>query len=108
GLVRPMTIRENVSMAILDSLSNGLAIRFGEEAPRAAKAIGRLGVGARGPEQVVRQLSGGNQQKVVLAKWLETRPRVLIMDEPTRGIVGGAQAEIPGRMGTLAQQAVAL
>jgi rhamnose transport system ATP-binding protein len=108
GLVRPMTIRENVSMAVLDSLSNGLAIRFGEEARRATEAIRRLGVRARGPEQAVRQLSGGNQQKVVLAKWLETKPRVLIMDEPTRGIDVGAKAEIHALMGTLAQQGVAI
>jgi rhamnose transport system ATP-binding protein len=108
GLVRPMTIRENVSMAVLDSLSSGFAIRFGEEARRAAEAIRRLGVRARGPEQIVRQLSGGNQQKVVLAKWLETKPRVLIMDEPTRGIDVGAKAEIHALMGTLARDGVAI
>jgi len=108
GLVKPMTIRENVSMAILDKVSNGLTIRFAEEARRAVEAIRRLGVRARGPEQIVRQLSGGNQQKVVLAKWLETQPRVLIMDEPTRGIDVGAKAEIHALMGTLAAQGVAI
>jgi rhamnose transport system ATP-binding protein len=108
GLVKPMTVGENVSMAVLDRVSSGFLIRFSEEARRAREAIRRLGVRARGPDQPVRQLSGGNQQKVVLAKWLETRPRVLIMDEPTRGIDVGAKAEIHALMGVLAQQGVAI
>ena len=58
--------------------------------------------------QVVGQLSGGNQQKVVLGKWLETAPRILIMDEPTRGIDVGAKAEIHALMGRLAQQGMAI
>jgi ABC-type sugar transport system ATPase subunit len=63
---------------------------------------------ARGPEQEVRFLSGGNQQKVVLAKWLETRPRVLIFDEPTRGIDVGAKAGIHDLMRGLARDGVAI
>jgi ABC-type sugar transport system ATPase subunit len=108
GLIKPMTIGENVSMAVLDKISSGFLIRFAEEIRRARDAIKRLGVRARGPYQPVKQLSGGNQQKVVLAKWLETRPRVLIMDEPTRGIDVGAKAEIHALMGALAQQGVAI
>ncbi|RFB79036.1 sugar ABC transporter ATP-binding protein [Methylovirgula sp. 4M-Z18] len=108
GLVRPMTIRENVSMAVLDQMSNGFAIRFGDEFRRSVEAIKRLGIRARGPEQIVGQLSGGNQQKVVLAKWLEANPRILILDEPTRGIDVGAKAEIYALMGRLAQQGVAI
>ncbi|MFC2249808.1 sugar ABC transporter ATP-binding protein [Labrys portucalensis] len=108
GLVRPMTIRENVSMAVLDKMSNGFAIRFGDEIRRSVEAIKRLGIRTRGPEQVVGQLSGGNQQKVVLAKWLEANPRILIMDEPTRGIDVGAKAEIYALMGRLVQQGVAI
>ena len=108
GLVRPMTIRENVSMAVLDKMSNGFAIRFGDEIRRSVEAIKRLGIRTRGPEQIVGQLSGGNQQKVVLAKWLEANPRILIMDEPTRGIDVGAKAEIYTLMGRLVQQGVAI
>jgi rhamnose transport system ATP-binding protein len=108
GLVKPMTIGENVSMAVLDKVSSGFLIRFAEEIHRARDAIKRLGVRARGPDQPVKQLSGGNQQKVVLAKWLETNPRVLIMDEPTRGIDVGAKAEIHALMGALARQGVAI
>jgi rhamnose transport system ATP-binding protein len=108
GLVRAMTIAENVSMAVLDKMSNGYAIRFGDEFRRSVEAIKRLGIRARGPEQIVKELSGGNQQKVVLAKWLEAKPRILIMDEPTRGIDVGAKAEIYALMGRLVQQGVAI
>ena len=74
----------------------------------ARDAIARFGIRARGPEQIVRQLSGGNQQKVVLAKWLVTEPRILIMDEPTRGIDVGAKAEIHLLMRKLAGKGMAI
>jgi rhamnose transport system ATP-binding protein len=108
GLVRPMSIAENVTMAVLDRIASGIVIRFAQERRRAVAAIERLGVRARGPAQPVRQLSGGNQQKVVLAKWLETAPRILIMDEPTRGIDVGSKAEIHALMVGLARQGVAI
>ena len=108
GLVRPMTIGQNISMAALHKISSGIFIRSQQEVARAAEAIARLGIRARGPEQVVGQLSGGNQQKVVLGKWLETEPRILIMDEPTRGIDVGAKAEIHALMGRLAKQGMAI
>ena len=68
GLVRPMTIAQNVSMAAMQHVTNGIFMRFAAEFQRAAEAIQRLGIRARGPEQVVGQLSGGNQQKVVLGQ----------------------------------------
>jgi ABC-type sugar transport system ATPase subunit len=108
GLVRPMTIGENTSMAALKRIARGIFIRFADEALNAAAAIRQLGIRARGPEQVVGQLSGGNQQKVVLGKWLETRPKILIMDEPTRGIDVGAKSEIHALMGRLAQEGMAI
>ena len=74
----------------------------------ATNAIERFGIRARGPEQIVRQLSGGNQQKVVLGKWLATKPRILIMDEPTRGIDVGAKAEIHLLMRKLAGEGMAI
>jgi ABC-type sugar transport system ATPase subunit len=103
-----MSIAENVTMAVLDRIASGIVIRFAQERRRAVAAIERLGVRARGPAQPVRQLSGGNQQKVVLAKWLETAPRILIMDEPTRGIDVGSKAEIHALMVGLARQGVAI
>jgi len=108
GLVRPMSIAQNVSMAALNRVTNGLFMRFAEEIRLAVEAIARLGIRARGPEQVVGQLSGGNQQKVVLGKWLATNPRILIMDEPTRGIDVGAKSEIHALMGKLAQEGMAI
>jgi ABC-type sugar transport system ATPase subunit len=108
GLVRPMTIAQNTSMASLSRIARGIFIDFRAEIARAADSIRQLGIRARGPEQVVGQLSGGNQQKVVIGKWLETEPRILIMDEPTRGIDVGAKSEIHALMGRLAQQGMAI
>ena len=108
GLVRPMTIGQNISMAALRRIAGGVFIDFRREERRAVSSIKQLGIRARGPDQVVGQLSGGNQQKVVLGKWLETAPRILIMDEPTRGIDVGAKAEIHALMGRLAQEGMAI
>jgi rhamnose transport system ATP-binding protein len=108
GLVRPMTIAQNVSMAALRRIARGIFLDFRAETAQGAASIRQLGVRARGPAQVVAQLSGGNQQKVVLGKWLETAPRILIMDEPTRGIDVGAKAEIHALMGRLAGEGLAI
>jgi ABC-type sugar transport system ATPase subunit len=108
GLVKPQTIRENVSLAIIDRLAKFLLIDRRREGQLARESIARFGIRARGAEQAVRQLSGGNQQKVVLAKWIATKPRVLIMDEPTRGIDVGAKAEIHALMSKLAGEGLAV
>jgi ABC-type sugar transport system ATPase subunit len=108
GLIRPQTVRENVSLAVIDRIANAMVVDRGKEASLAKDAIARFGIRTRGPEQRVRQLSGGNQQKVVLAKWIATEPRVLIMDEPTRGIDVGAKAEIHALMSRLAGQGLAV
>ena len=108
GLIRPQTIRENVSLSILDRISRFTFVDRKEELRRAVEAISRFGIRARGPQMLVRQLSGGNQQKVVLAKWLGAGPRILIMDEPTRGIDVGAKSEVHALMSRLAQQGLAI
>ncbi|HEY2112889.1 MAG TPA: sugar ABC transporter ATP-binding protein [Dongiaceae bacterium] len=108
GLIRPQTVRENISLTILDRISRALLVDRGKENALARGAIARFGIRASGPEQKVRQLSGGNQQKVVLAKWVATEPNVLIMDEPTRGIDVGAKAEIHALMSRLAGQGLAI
>jgi ABC-type sugar transport system ATPase subunit len=108
GLIRPQTVRENLSLAILDRLARLLMVDRPRETALAKEAIARFSIRTRGPEQRVRQLSGGNQQKVVLAKWVATEPRVLIMDEPTRGIDVGAKAEIHALMSRLASQGLAI
>jgi rhamnose transport system ATP-binding protein len=103
GLIREMTIRDNSSMAILQEISDKLGfINFGQERDVAWDAIQQLSIRATGIEQIVNKLSGGNQQKVVVSKWLSSKPRLLIMDEPTRGIDVGAKAEIHHLMSSLA------
>jgi len=96
-------------MASIDKLTRGIFINFGLEGTRAAEVVKRLGVRARGGvTQLAGQLSGGNQQKVVIAKWLETEPAILILDEPTRGVDVGAKAEIHTMMGELARKGLAI
>jgi ABC-type sugar transport system ATPase subunit len=108
GLVLALPVRENTTLADLGSVSRrGLIDRARERAAFAAERD-RLGIRASGPEQVTAELSGGNQQKVVLAKWLRTRPKVLLLDEPTRGIDVGAKAEIYALMRELAADGMAV
>lgn len=108
GLIRPQTIEENIALANLKRLMRGIFVDAGRVTAEAKNAIARFGIRARGPDQPVRQLSGGNQQKVVLGKWLATNPRILIMDEPTRGIDVGAKAEIHLLMRKLAGEGMAI
>lgn len=108
GLVRPQTIAENISLTVLKKLARSFIVDRRKEDALARDFIKRLGIRARGPGQVARQLSGGNQQKVVLAKWLAAEPSILIMDEPTRGIDVGAKSEIHALMSKLAQNGLAI
>jgi len=109
GLVLGMSVRENITLAHLAQFVNRehlISIRREEETARAM--IGELRVRTPGPEQLVRNLSGGNQQKVVLAKWLLGKARVFLFDEPTRGIDVGAKAEIYALMKTLLENGAAI
>ncbi|MBI2720298.1 MAG: sugar ABC transporter ATP-binding protein [Rhizobiales bacterium] len=108
GLIRTQTISENVALANLKRLSTGFMVDAAKVRKEAENAIRRFGIRARGPDQTVRELSGGNQQKVVLGKWLATNPRILIMDEPTRGIDVGSKAEIHILMRKLAGEGMAI
>jgi ribose transport system ATP-binding protein len=108
GLIVESVIRENVSLPALDRYStNGLVIRASERAA-AETACAQMNVKAASIETLVKNLSGGNQQKVVLAKWLQLGPKVMIFDEPTRGIDVGAKAEIYQLMRELAASGVAV
>ncbi len=104
GLIKEMTVRENLSMAVLRAYSSGSFIKRGEEKTLAARAIEQFGIRAYGPEQIVDNLSGGNQQKVVVGKWLASNPKLLIIDEPTRGVDVGAKSEIHRLMSRLAAE----
>lgn len=94
GLVLSMDIKKNMSLASLGRISNNAVIDENEEIRYAEKYSRELKVKTPSIEQIVGNLSGGNQQKVVLGKWLMTGPKVLILDEPTRGIDVGAKFEI--------------
>ncbi len=104
GLVLPLPIKTNVSLATLPEVSRGGIVRHAERARLARRFVKDLRVRAPSIESRVRNLSGGNQQKVVLAKWLASHPKVLIFDEPTRGIDVGAKVEVYGLMNALAQR----
>lgn len=104
GLIKEMTVRENLSMAVLRAYSRGSFIKRSDEEKLAAQAIEQFGIRAYGPEQIVNNLSGGNQQKVVVGKWLAANPKLLIIDEPTRGVDVGAKSEIHRLMSSLAAE----
>jgi rhamnose transport system ATP-binding protein len=94
GLVLDFTIAQNVTLPILPRLFPRLLVRAATERAVAADQTRQFQVRMTGVDQLVGALSGGNQQKVVLAKWLASKPRVLILDEPTRGIDIGAKVEV--------------
>jgi len=108
GLVLGMNVRENVTLANLELLSAYGFVRQNAERDSVSRAVDGLRIRTPSMEQRVRNLSGGNQQKVVLAKWLLTESKVLIFDEPTRGIDVGAKVEIYQLMNELAARGVAI
>jgi len=108
GLVLIRSVLENASLAILRRLSRFHFIRSGLERTVVSGFVERLRVRTPSLEQEVGKLSGGNQQKVVLARWLAVKPKVLILDEPTRGIDVGAKAEIYRLIDELANEGLGI
>jgi ABC-type sugar transport system ATPase subunit len=108
GLIPPMSIRENLSLASLRSVSTLGFLSRPKEERQAAALIQQLNIVARSSEQLLATLSGGNQQKCVLGKWLSTSPRLLMLDEPTRGIDVGAKAQIHKLIDQIADTGVAI
>lgn len=104
GLVFSMSVVENLTLASLPRLGRWGAIAPALERAAVREATARLRLVCAGPDQPVSELSGGNQQKVVLGRWLATRPRVLILDEPTKGVDVGAKAEIQALVRRLADE----
>ncbi|THF87417.1 sugar ABC transporter ATP-binding protein [Deinococcus sp. KSM4-11] len=103
GIIPDLSVRENLTLALLPRLARAGVVDTARQQQIVDEFIARLGIKTSDPEQPIRELSGGNQQKVLLARWLATRPRLLILDEPTRGIDVGAKAEIQRMIGELAQ-----
>ncbi|MBL8131412.1 MAG: sugar ABC transporter ATP-binding protein [Anaerolineae bacterium] len=94
GLIMGMAVRENVTLAVLRTLTRGPLIDRRRERALVGQYIQRIQIKVADPENLVSSLSGGNQQKIVLSKWMATAPRILLFDEPTRGIDVGAKVEI--------------
>jgi ABC-type sugar transport system ATPase subunit len=108
GLIPPMNIIANISLPMLGDYARRGWLRPRRERDATFAAARQMEVRANNIWQRARELSGGNQQKVVLAKWLSTEPRILILDEPTRGIDVGTKAAIHALMSELAGQGIAI
>jgi erythritol transport system ATP-binding protein len=108
GLVQSMSVGQNVSLAALRRFVRGGRVLRGAESAAVEGAMRDVTVKAAGPGAPITSLSGGNQQKVVLGKALLTEPRVLLLDEPTRGIDVGAKADIFTLVTTLAERGLAV
>ena len=108
GLMISESIRKNVSLTNLHQISHHGVLDFGAEKELSQRAVKELLIRCSGPEQICENLSGGNQQKVVFAKWSMMNPRLLILDEPTRGVDVGAKKEIYSIINGLAEHGVAV
>jgi monosaccharide-transporting ATPase len=108
GVVPDMGVAENLILALMPQLAKAGIVDEAKQRAIVEKFIKRLGVKCSGPDQKIRELSGGNQQKVLLARWLAMNPKLLILDEPTRGIDVGAKAEIQNLIKELADQGLAV
>lgn len=108
GIVPSLTVRENIILALQASRSSWRRLSLGEQEKLADRFIQALDIKTPSREQIVQNLSGGNQQKVLLARWLATEPKLFILDEPTRGIDVGAKAEIEKLIQSLRQNGLAV
>jgi ribose transport system ATP-binding protein len=108
GLFLNMAVRENLVVAALPEISTASFVSFRRANLMAREFIDKLKIRTPSIRQLVGNLSGGNQQKVIIARWLTLKPRILILDEPTRGIDVATKAEIHGLMNNLAKQGVAV
>jgi len=108
GLVLGMTVRENISLTHLSDYCRMDVVNRRRETEACRDHVRAFGIKTPSTEQKVLNLSGGNQQKVVIAKWVARRPRILIVDEPTRGIDIGAKAEVHALLNRLASEGMSI
>lgn len=103
-----MSVRENMTMAILPRIARRGLVNGSRQREIVDRYIKSLSIKTPGQEQLIRNLSGGNQQKVLLARWLCMKPQLIILDEPTRGIDIGAKAEIEALIQNIAGQGISV
>ena len=108
GLFLKMSIMKNISSAIIDSIARYSLIQTYKEKKLAKEQIEKIGIKTSSEELKVRMLSGGNQQKVMISKWLVAKPLILILDEPTRGIDVGAKSEIHFMLRNLVEMGIGI
>jgi simple sugar transport system ATP-binding protein len=108
AIVPNLSVRENIALALQASSGWTRSVPRARQLELADRFIQALNIRTPGPEQPIRLLSGGNQQKVILARWLASNPRLLLLDEPTRGIDVGAKLEIEKLMQTLTSEGMAI
>jgi monosaccharide-transporting ATPase len=108
GIIPELSVRENLTLALLPHLRRHGVVDRSEQNAVVRRFIDAIGIKCSSPEQPIRELSGGNQQKVMLARWLCTNPRLLILDEPTRGIDVGAKRDIQVLVRRLADDGLAV
>ena len=108
GIIADLTVRENIALPFQERYERGPFVSRSAESQHARRWIEDLGIRTRGPEQRLRTLSGGNQQKVCIARWLVEGVRLLILEEPTRGVDVGARREIYGKLRDLANRGFAV
>jgi galactofuranose transport system ATP-binding protein len=108
GIIPDLSVRDNIALAVLPRLSRGGIVDESRVDGLVDTFMKRLHIKASSPDQKVRELSGGNQQKVLIARWLCTEPDVFLLDEPTRGIDVGAKSEVQSLIDELAGQGLAV
>jgi ribose transport system ATP-binding protein len=108
GIIPDMSVAENMMLALMPKLAKSGSLDETRQRAIVERFIRALDIKCSGPDQKIRELSGGNQQKVLLARWLATEPKLLILDEPTRGIDVGAKGEIQNLIKSLADEGLAV
>ena len=108
GLFSHLTVRDNISVCTLEEAASLGLISGSRERASSNESIARLGVKTAGGEAAITSLSGGNQQKCVIARWLRTQPKVLLLDDPTRGVDVGAKAELYKLIDSLCREGLGL
>ena len=107
GILPDLSLRENITLPFLRKYSSGMVISTRREREKTRDVMGELSIRAQGPEQAAKNLSGGNQQKMCIARWLSGSIRLLVLEEPTRGVDVGARGEIYAKLRELADGGMA-